>query len=87
VLVFTPGPANLGIFGGVLGAYLGMLNVPADTTDFPRTGDHDLGHALVVTKGKKVYRGSYRTLVQSLYNWQTAGTPGGSPPAGPGSQP
>jgi hypothetical protein len=77
-LVFTPGPANLGIFGGVLGAYLGMLNVPADTTDFPRTGHHDLGHAIVVAN-RKVYRGSFRVLLQQFMRFCESMPPGTLP--------
>jgi hypothetical protein len=74
-LVFTPGPANLGIFGGVLGEYLGMLNVPADTTDFPRTGHHDLGHVIVVANGK-VHRGSFRVLIQQFMRFCESTPPG-----------
>lgn len=65
LLVFMPGPKNLGFFGGVLGAYLGMMNVPADTSEFPRFDDHDLGHAIIVSNGH-VLRWSYRRLLARL---------------------
>jgi hypothetical protein len=61
LLLFMRGRANLGIFGSVLGVYLGMLNVPADMTEFPITEEHDLGHAIVVEDGELI-RCSHRTL-------------------------
>lgn len=64
-IVFCPGPQNLGVFGGVLGTYLGMLNIPADTSNFPRFDDHDLGHAIIVSNGN-VLRWSYRRLIARM---------------------
>ena len=65
LLVFMTGPENLAFFGGVLGQYLGMMNVPADTTDFPRTENYDMGFAIIVANGK-LMTGSYRTLIRRL---------------------
>lgn len=64
-VVFKPGRDMLEIFGGVLGAYLGMLAVPADTSRFPRDGDHDVGHAVVIKAGQ-VRRVSLRVLMDEL---------------------
>jgi hypothetical protein len=45
-----------------LSTYMGMLNVPADVSDFPIDGDHDLGHAVIVSNDK-VLRWSYRRFL------------------------
>jgi len=65
LLVFVPSGKKLRVFGGILGAYLGMLSVPANTTNFPKSGDHDLGHAIVVSNGN-VLRWPYRRLLGRL---------------------
>lgn len=62
LLVFVPSRKYLRVFGGILGEYLGMLNVPADTANFPRSDDHDLGHAMVVSNGH-VLHWPYRRLL------------------------
>jgi hypothetical protein len=65
VLVFRPGPSCLGFFGGVLGQYVGMVNVPADTSDFPKADRHDGGFAIVVVDGK-LFSCSYRALLRRV---------------------
>lgn len=65
-IVFVPGKGCLGIYGGLLGEYLGMLNVPADTSSFPLIGDHDLGHAIFLIDGV-LKRSSYRSRMQQLH--------------------
>lgn len=64
-VVLAPGPASLGVFVGLLGSYLGMLNVPADTSQFPRTGDYDGGHAITISSGR-LFRRSYRALLEQV---------------------
>jgi hypothetical protein len=62
MLVFMAGRANLGLYGSVLGQYLGFLNVPADMTDYPWSDeDHERGHAIIVQNGKAL-RWSHRRL-------------------------
>lgn len=56
-----PGPKNIGFVIALLGKTIGILNVSADTDNFPTTGAHDLGHA-VILQNKKVIRRSYRAL-------------------------
>jgi len=65
IFVLCPSKATLGAYGSVLGEYLGFLNVPADTSRFPRTGNYDLGHALIVS-GDQFLRWSYRRLLGRL---------------------
>jgi hypothetical protein len=62
---FVPGPENFGIFGSVLGAYLGMLNVPADTSRLPREGDYELGHVIVL-RNKRMRRLSLRSFLNAF---------------------
>jgi len=64
-LVFKPGRDRLEVFGSALGAYLGMLNVPANTAAFPRSGEHEVGHAIVV-KGGRMRRLSLRDLIDEV---------------------
>lgn len=67
LLVFFLGSKTLNLYGGVLGEYLGMLSIPADTTEFPRTGRHDLGFVTLIVNGK-LYSGSYRILLRRLFD-------------------
>lgn len=67
-VIAIPGPRNVQFTVGVLGRFTGMLNVPGITTDFPIDGDHDLGHAIVLQKGK-IYRMSYLALLQKAHNF------------------
>lgn len=62
-VISVPGPRNVVFAVGVLGQMVGTLNVPAVTKCFPSGGDHDLGHAVVLQKGK-VFRMSCRALLQ-----------------------
>jgi hypothetical protein len=64
-VVFTAAQGKLIMFVGILGTYLGMLNVPADTSRLPTAENFDLGHAVIVSKGD-MRRGSYRELMGSL---------------------
>lgn len=59
-----PGPSNLGLIVGILGQVVGIINVQAETDDFPVGNDHDLGH-LVSTKDGKMTRMSYRELARN----------------------
>ena len=52
VVVLTPGPNSLGIGLGILGQYLAMVFVPANTELFPNAGDHAWGHVLAVVDNK-----------------------------------
>lgn len=74
-IIAVPGPRNIGFTIGVLGQMVGMLNVPARTKDFPIGGDHDLGHAVVLQKGK-MFRMSYRALVRKAHEQMRRRTEG-----------
>jgi hypothetical protein len=60
-----PGPKNIGFVVGVLGQIEAVLNVSANTKDFPSSGDHDLGHIILLTQ-KRMERLSYRSFAQRV---------------------
>lgn len=65
IVGIVPGPSNLGIFVGVLGYYMGMLNVPANTKGFPNEGAYDLGHVITPQNGNLV-RVAFRRAIEKL---------------------
>ncbi len=52
VVILMPGQGCLGVAVGVLGRYVGMVNVPADTTVFPSGIEYHWGHLIAVIDGK-----------------------------------
>jgi hypothetical protein len=67
VVLILPGPTNLVISVGVLGNYVGTLNMPADTSAFPGRPDYDLGHCLVVVD-RQLERLSFRDYLAKLHS-------------------
>ncbi|WP_197731825.1 hypothetical protein [Xanthomonas citri] len=58
---FIPGEESVGIVFGILGQWIGTLNVPACTDDFSWTNDHDLGHVILL-EDRKLRQLSYRQM-------------------------
>jgi hypothetical protein len=50
VVALIPDSRGLSVIVGILGSYLGMLNVPADTRGFPNTDDFRWGHFIALEK-------------------------------------
>ena len=65
LFIAIPGRSSITFVVGIAGMFLGAIDIPADTSDFPIGGDHDLGHVLVLGPGK-MNRVSYRTLVKDF---------------------
>ena len=65
VIVLMPGGGCFGVAVGLLGQYLGMVNVPANTKAFRNEGDYVWGHVMTVVN-KRIMRCS---LVDALSNW------------------
>jgi hypothetical protein len=61
----VPGPGRFAAFVGILGDYMGMISVPADTTDFPNTDMFHWGHVVVLNR-QGVTRLSFRKALESL---------------------
>jgi hypothetical protein len=52
---------------GVLGTFVGIVNVPAETDKFSRDGDHDLGHVVFLNRTEgRIVRTSLREAVEKL---------------------
>lgn len=65
VVGLIPTRSSLTVFVGVLGMYVGLVDAPADTTEFPIDGAHDLGHVMVLRDGK-IKRQSLRDAARTL---------------------
>lgn len=69
VVVLIPSKERLLVSVGILGEYLALINVPADTEAFPNEGDYEWGHVLAVVD-KRLLRCSWaeglRQLASSL---------------------
>ena len=65
VIVLMPGEGCFGVAVGILGQYLAMVNVPANTGTFRNEGDYAWGHVVAVVD-RKIKRCS---LVHALSQW------------------
>lgn len=64
-VLLMPGPGCFGVAVGVLGTFMGMINIPADTTGFPNSDRYEKGHAIYL-QGGQVKRMSIRHLFNKL---------------------
>lgn len=64
-VLMLPGKDCFGVIVGVLGEFMGMINIPANTTGFPNEGAYSLGHCIFLQEGK-VKRMSFRHLCNKL---------------------
>jgi hypothetical protein len=64
-VLLMPGPGCFGVAVGVLGTFMGMINIPADTTGFPNSDSYQMGHAIYL-QGGQVKRMSLRHLFNTL---------------------
>lgn len=64
-VLMLPGKDCFGVVVGVLGEFMGMINIPANTTGFPNEGAYSLGHCIFLQEGK-VKRMSFRHLCNKL---------------------
>ena len=65
VVGLVPTRSSITVFVGVLGLYIGLVDTPADTTNFPVLETHDLGHIMVL-RGGKIERQSLRFAARRL---------------------
>ena len=66
ILGFEPCEGDMMIFFvGILGSYIGFLNIPTHTSSFPIEGHHDLGH-IIILKNNDVIRMSFRNACKIL---------------------
>ena len=67
-VLIIPGKNCFGVVVGVLGEFMGMINIPADTTGFQNEGDYNLGHCIFLQSGK-VKRMSFRHVALKLSDY------------------
>lgn len=80
VVGLVPTQRSLTVFVGVLGFYIGLVDAPADTAEFPRDGTHDVGHVMVLREGT-IRRESLRSAAGRLKQLLKEGwRPGTEPP-------
>ncbi|MDZ4298491.1 MAG: HNH endonuclease [Moraxellaceae bacterium] len=65
VVGLVQGPKSLSIFVGILGYYIGMVNVPAETKGFPNEGAYHWGHVICPQKGD-LKRVSFKRALEKL---------------------
>jgi hypothetical protein len=65
VVMLVPSGKSVMIAVGILGHYVGMLNVDADTSRFPNSGHYRWGHVIVLRRGA-TKRCSFRAFLQML---------------------
>jgi len=63
VVLAIPTDASVIFIVGILGQWIGMLNVPATTEKYPNDDPHDLGHAVLLVDGKTEHL-SYREFLR-----------------------
>lgn len=65
VVGLIPTKSSLTVFVGVLGIYVGLVDAPANTREFPLGGAHDLGHVIALRDGR-IERQSLREAARML---------------------
>lgn len=65
IVGLVPTSKTIGVFVGILGYYMGMVNVPANTDNFPNEGEYDWGHVISPQNGMLI-RTSFRNALQKL---------------------
>jgi hypothetical protein len=65
-VIAIPDPENVGFIVGILGKWVGTLNIPAVTESFPVDGEFDLGHVVALHDGEMT-RMSYRQLARDAH--------------------
>ncbi len=74
-ILLMPGRDCFGIAVGVLGQFIGFMNIPAPKHALPNSGDYELGHVITVRDGQ-VIRQSLRSALERLVTDLEANEPG-----------
>jgi hypothetical protein len=65
IVALIPDSTSFRVAVGILGDYMGMISVPADTTDFPNAGKLEMGHIVILRQGD-CERISLRSMFQKI---------------------
>lgn len=68
IVGFAHANDRFGVFVGLLGDYIGMLHVPAVMKDFPKMGEHEMGHVIQLHR-PGLTRGSMKLSLESFLKW------------------
>lgn len=69
----TPSESSICFSVGILGRFIGALNVPAKTEKFPSSDEFDLGHCVVITQGaaqRLSFRQFSSDLMELIESWE-----------------
>lgn len=64
-VLLIPGNDCFGVAVGILGTFMGMINVPANCSGMPNDGDYRQGHVVIIRDGS-LERRSFRSLADEL---------------------
>ncbi|WP_090572393.1 hypothetical protein [Nitrosomonas sp. Nm33] len=70
-LITSAVPDKIIFVVGVLGHLTGVISCPANCDKFPKYGDYDLGHVIIL-RGNKVERLSFRECLQAAANFSNS---------------
>ncbi len=68
IIGFAHSNDRFGVFVGILGEYIGTIHVPARMEDFPKDGDHQMGHVIQLHRPGFIRTSMKRTL-ESFLKW------------------
>jgi hypothetical protein len=77
--ICVPHQDSISFHVGVVGVYLGSVVCPANTSELPNDGLHDVGHAVLLSPGS-IEKISLRELAGRLYEMRTGEPPPTPPP-------
>lgn len=82
-VILMPGPGTFSVVVGVLGDFMGMISMPADTSNFPNAGDYQMGHCIFLQDGQMVRRSFYASLLSTLIKQENDRVMAASTPEAP----
>ncbi|WP_323813604.1 hypothetical protein [Cellvibrio sp. NN19] len=66
IVGLVPSASRFTVFVGILGNYIGTINVPADGTLFPNSGSYEKGHVICIQNGK-LNRVSFKRVLEKFF--------------------
>ena len=68
VVVLLPGPNFFQVTVGILGQFIGTINVPANTDRFPNEADYHWGHVILMTNKTLSRRSWFKCMNEFVGN-------------------
>jgi len=66
-VILTPSPDSLGVSVGILGTFMGFINIPAPGHQLVNDGDYRMGHVIAIQDGALLRR-SFRSALDDYYS-------------------